>query len=281
MSLDNTNSDIIDLTHLKWREEHEITETPAMFYTTNINYDTRYYYKMSLFVQESDCLFGNESFNEIVAMNIANLLGIECLQYELIQCRVQIYNKEAVVFATKSKDFCMKDMKKISFHEFYNSHKNNDESPLKFLLARGYNNYVSGMFLLDWIINNRDRHGTNIEVLVSNERYRFAPLFDQGTSLLFSCFTIKDLLEYNYLEDLIANNNFIGSPILSENLAYVLPEHREKLFHTSFTKDVIFKGLENAKDAVPKEYWDCVSEMVRQRVNYARRYFLEHPYNPN
>lgn len=44
------------------------------------------------------------------------------------------------------------------------------------------------MFLLDYIICNRDRHGANIEVLQKGDTYRLAPLFDNGLSFMFSCY---------------------------------------------------------------------------------------------
>lgn len=44
------------------------------------------------------------------------------------------------------------------------------------------------MFLFDYLICNRDRHGANIEVLQKGENYRLAPIFDNGLSFLFSCY---------------------------------------------------------------------------------------------
>lgn len=36
--------------------------------------------------------------------------------------------------------------------------------------------FLSEMVLLDWLIYNRDRHGANVEVLVSGNGFRMAPL---------------------------------------------------------------------------------------------------------
>lgn len=45
------------------------------------------------------------------------------------------------------------------------------------------------MFIVDYLICNRDRHGANIEVLLDEkEEPRIEPLFDQGLLLLFSCY---------------------------------------------------------------------------------------------
>ena len=63
-------------------------------------------------------------------------------------------------------------------------------------------------------------------------------------------------------------NNYVGSMNLSDNLKLVPKEIRMKVFMPS--KNQLFKGLENADGAVPDEYWDCIYEMVKERVEYVK-----------
>ena len=60
-------------------------------------------------------------------------------------------------------------------------------------------------------------------------------------------------------------NNYVGSMNLSDNLKLVPKEIRMKVVMPS--RNQLFMGLENAAGAVPDEYWDCVYEMVKERVD--------------
>ena len=112
------------------------------------------------------------------------------------------------------------------------------------------------------------RHGANIEVLQKEDSYRLATLFDNGLSFLFSCYNDgSKMLGFDKLKDGPVNN-YVGSMNLSGNLKLVPKEIRMKVFLPSRTQ--LFKGLENADSAVPVEYWDCVYEMVKERVEYVK-----------
>lgn len=128
--------------------------------------------------------------------------------------------------------------------------------------------YFYQVFLLDYIICNRDRHGANIEVLQKEENYRLAPLFDHGLSFMFSCYNDGEkMLEFDKLKDGPVNN-YVGSMNLSDNLKLVPKTFRQKV--TMPSRAQLFQGLENAKGAVPEEYWDCIYDMVKERINYVK-----------
>lgn len=57
-----------------------------------------------------------------------------------------------------------------------------------FIVRNQLEQYFYQVFLLDYLICNRDRHGANVEVLEKRGDYRLAPVFDNGLSLLFSCY---------------------------------------------------------------------------------------------
>lgn len=61
-------------------------------------------------------------------------------------------------------------------------------------------NYLDTCICLDAIIRNEDRHFNNFALILDrNGKYRFAPLFDHGLSLL------SDIISYPYSKDLYAN----------------------------------------------------------------------------
>ena len=55
----------------------------------------------------------------------------------------------------------------------------------------------------------------------------------------------------------------------SDNLKLVPKDIRMKVSMPS--RSQLFQGLENAKGAVPEVYWDCIYEMVRERVEYVKK----------
>lgn len=73
------------------------------------------------------------------------------------------------------------------------------------------------MVLLDWLIYNRDRHGANVEVLVSGNGFRMAPLFDHGRSLMFSCFMKEQMDSFDKLAHNPVNN-YVGSNDLLQKI---------------------------------------------------------------
>lgn len=262
-----------DLRHLEWDISKISPGTPGMFLKSYEEIEgTLYYYKMSNF-DSARGFFGHEAVNEIVAMNIAKILKINCLDYELVHCIVSIAHKEYDAYVTKSPNFRHPDEDKISLETFYELNHESGQSVLEFLISKDLEDFISEMFLLDWLICNRDRHGANIEVLNSSNGFRMAPLFDHGLSFMFSCYDSgENMLAFNRLQDLPVNN-YLGSRVLSENLAMVNENVRERFFQATFYEDLVFKGLSHAKNAVPWEYWECILKMLKERVNYAKNFF--------
>lgn len=53
----------------------------------------------------------------------------------------------------------------MAFDLFYDLEKQGNESPLEFAGRFGWEQYIYRMILVDYLVANRDRHGSNIEVL--------------------------------------------------------------------------------------------------------------------
>lgn len=269
----DASQEVKDLTHLIWDVSKLSPGTPGVFLKSYeyVNNEL-YYYKMSNF-DSSRGVYGHEAVNEIVAMNVAKMLNIDCLDYELVHGVIKITNKNYNTFVTKSKNFRRQDEDKMSLETFYELYHKDGETVLDFIKAKDLDDFFSKMFLLDWLICNRDRHGANIEVLVSSNGFRLAPLFDHGLSFMFSCYDNgENMLTFNYLQDSLVNN-YLGSRILSENLALVNENTREQLFNVALNETEIFEGLHHAKMAVPSEYWGCIMRMLKERIEYAKNFF--------
>lgn len=68
------------------------------------------------------------------------------------------------------------------------------------------------MFLVDFVVLNRDRHGSNIEIIDGAP----VPLFDHGLSLM----ALQDPAVWNHWSGDIVNN-FIGTPSLKGDLKLI------------------------------------------------------------
>lgn len=265
--------DLQDLRHLTWDVAKISPGTPGMFLKSyqEIN-STLYYFKMSNF-DSSRGVFGHEAVNEIVAMNVAKILSINCLDYELVHCIIRIADKEYTTWVTKSKNFKRPNEDKVTLETFYELEHRDGESVMDFLLSKHLDDFLSEMFLLDWVICNRDRHGANVEVLLQEDTFRMAPLFDHGLSFMFSCYDSGELMQsFNYLQDLPVNN-YLGSRILSENLALVNDRVRERFVSTNFEELDILDHVPDDETAIPIVYKECIIRMVKERVNYAKNFF--------
>ena len=120
------------------------------------------------------------------------------------------------------------------------------EDRLLFCINRGWDKYVYEMFVIDFLILNRDRHGANVEVLRNrkNKTIRLAPLFDHGLSLLFSCNNDEEISNFNVMEDKKINS-YLGSNSARDNLD-LIPTDKLPIFNSlkKSDKEVIFKDLD-------------------------------------
>lgn len=258
----------IDFTHLTWTLSRSSTGTAGSFLKSYEEKDgQKVYYKMSNYDSVRGVI-GHESINEIVAQNIADLFNIQHLAYDLVYCTVQVADRIFETWVTCSRDFKNPGESKMTFETYYDILHMDGEDKFHFIKRLELEEYFYNMFLLDYLICNRDRHGANVEVLQKGDEYRLAPLFDHGLSFLFSCYHDGNkMLEFDKLKDGPVNN-YVGSINLSDNLKLVPESIRSKVFIPE--REQLFKGLEHAAGAVPAEYWNCIYEMVKERVKYVK-----------
>lgn len=216
----------------------------------------KYYYKLS------DYFYGtfrsHESVLEVISSRLGIKLGLPVLKYTGEQARILIDGEETETFVTKSLNYCSQRQTAIPLVSYYNINKKPNEAPLDFCRRAGMTEYIDQVILFDYLIMNVDRHGKNIELLVSDNEVVPAPIFDSGRCLTYAMGNrIENILKYNYKES-GQGNNFIGSINLERNLSnisrpYVL-NRPDKNMKTS-----VFYGLGNVINKQHRELiWDAV-----------------------
>ncbi len=269
--------DIMDLTHLKWTLSRNSSGTAGSFLKSYEQSDgIKYYYKLSNFDTVRG-IYGHECLNEIIAQNIAAALHIPHLEYDLICADVKIDHQHYRTWLTRSADFKKAGEHKLAFETYYEINKNPDEDVWIFIERNQLTQYFYNIFILDYLICNRDRHGANIEVLEKKGVYHMAPVFDNGLSLLFSCYNDGMAMEnFDRLKDGPVNN-FAGTMSLTENLKTVPKEMIAAVKTIDLGETIIFRGMEtlrqSADTAVPRQYWNCVRDMIGERRDHIAKIF--------
>lgn len=255
-----------DLTYLQWSHIRSSSGTAGtLLKATSELGGEKKYYKLSNF-DPVQGVIGHECINEIIVDRLLTILGVEHLEYELINADIEVDQQTYTTFLCASKDFKVRGKSKIALDDYYRANTINGESHYDFCVRQGWQDYIDRMIVIDYLIMNRDRHGANIEVLRNSRAHtlRIAPLFDHGLSLLYSCQTDEAALEFDILADRPCNN-FIGSHSCYENLALLPKDH--KLFEGALKpkhKKELFAGLDNALSATLRDQiWKMIYERYK------------------
>lgn len=209
-------------------------------------------------------IFGHECVNELIVSRLLDVLRIPHLSYQPVYAKLCIDGQDRDGFISKSANFRKANEKKIAFDVYYELYRENKESPLEFAERYGWAQYIYQMFVVDYLICNRDRHGANIEILLDEkENPRPAPLFDHGLSFLFSCYdNLESIQKFDVLEDRIVNN-FIGSKSLEYNLGLI---PKGKKFFLGELKEEHEKELLSGMDQIlPEVHLKKIWEMLWER----------------
>ena len=249
-----------DLTNLSWTKLRESSGTTGS-YLKSYSYSNgkKVYYKLSFF-DDINGVFGYESINEIIASRLMYYLDVPHLDYDLIHALIKIDNKSYDTYLLSSLDFKGANESKITMENFYELNKKENESKIEFLSRYDLLNDIYKMFVVDHLIVNRDRHGANIEVLFNSKtkKYRLAPLFDQGLSLLSPFYKKEDILNFNTNEERRVNYYF-GSSDLVNNLRLVPKE----LFPNEIIDfEYLFQDLDSFVD---NDYLDKCRKLIEKR----------------
>ena len=222
--------------------------------------DGKQYFKLSNYDTYRG-VFGHETFNELIAFRLGKTLGFNVPECELRKCFVCVDGKEFEAYVYIAPSFKPEKVSREAFDKFYEQNRTSDETPLDFCKRFGWADDIYKMFIFDYLIINRDRHGANLEVFKNGGGKTLSPLFDNGVSFVF-LYTEpdSDLKTFDDLADLPVNN-FIGTRSLQKNLDFI----DKKLFFNPLPSNIeklLFYGLEGV---LPERYYKKILEIIEKR----------------
>ena len=254
---------IWDLRHLTWRKVSGSINTDGAYLKTELDYEgALYYLKLSNYDVERG-IFGHESVNELIAARVGRLLGFETPDGFLRNAIVNVEGVEYTSYVFASKSFKQSGSSRSAFEDYYAMYRQSkDESSFDFCKRMGWESYIYKMFIFDYLIINRDRHGANLEV-IKNGGIKLSPLFDNGLSLVCS---VTDPNSVDRFDPVLPRsaNNFIGAKgenALEDNLESIdMPVQFNELLLEH--KTVLFKDLDGVLAQV---YFDKIWEILVRR----------------
>lgn len=258
--------EIKDLRNLNWTLSRNSSGTAGNFLKAFSQDDNgKWYWKLSNYAGDG-VVSGHECFNEMIACRLMEYLEIPHLHYELYHGLIKIDQHELDTYLVRSKDYKKEKETKMALDQFYTANRKEDETPWAFVKRMGWEKQFYDMFLLDYLILNRDRHGANIEVLYNrqSDSYRLSPIFDNGLSLMFSLPLNADekmLNDWDVLADRPVNN-FVGSLRSTKENLKILPKNYKKAVFDTSVKEYIFQDV---VDAMPAAFINRLWTMITER----------------
>lgn len=212
-----------DLTSLTWDERANSSGTAGTYLKARTGEGTRaVYYKLPRF--DGIEFDGHECINELVASRLMALLGIPHLEYRLIHARILLDGAEHVVWLNSSKNFRRKRERKMGLGVFFELYREQGENPYELCCRYGWEERIKQMQLVDYLIVNRDRHSSNIEVILGIDGTpRLAPIFDNGLSFVAPLAGDDEAIAAFDPLKRVATTNFVGSRSLEENMKAAAP----------------------------------------------------------
>lgn len=249
-----------DYRAIKWSERANSSGTAGTYLKARVGAGTRArYLKLSRFTGVE--IDGSECVNEIVASRLMSLLGIEHLEYRLIHALVNVDGTEFETWFNTSKNFRRRGEQKMGLGTYFELRRREGEDPYAFCARLGWEERIAQMMLVDYLIANRDRHASNIEVIIApTGETRLAPVFDNGMSLLAPYGAdLERIAAFDPLMD-VATTNFVGERSLEENVRAHPWRPARPLCETD--RAYLLTGLE---DAAPAVLLDKIWEIIWKR----------------
>ncbi len=248
-----------DMRDMEWaRSRHSSGTAGSYLKSYSVHDGHKVYYKLSCY-DPVDGITGHECVNELIISRLLDVLGIEHVPYQLIHAMVLVQGREYETWLCASEDFKRPTDSKIALDDYYDLIHRPDESPLDFCARMGWEKQLGRMFLTDFLILNRDRHGANLEVLRDrkDDTIRLAPLFDHGLSLLYSCHSADAAERFDVLQDLPVQS-WLGSRSARKNLELITADPGITPLRES-DRYYIMNGIDEAlPEAISHKIWDML-----------------------
>ena len=226
------------------------------------------FYKLSRY-REGEGIVGLESVYELIADRLLTILKIDHLSYTLQRALIRIGTEEYETWLCVSKDYRQEGESKCSLTDYYDLEKYPYETPLDFCIRQGWEDIAWNIFLTDYIICNRERNGSGLEVIKrkGSMDVRLAPIGDHGCSMLFQCREDRVAKKLDVLRDTTLQS-FLGGRSLLENLQLV-PEGRRRSLPLlqEAQKEELFAGMEDILSSVFRvKIWEMLQKRVEKAV---------------
>ena len=258
--------ELLDLRHFDWSATHnKITGSAGAFFKDKRMIDgINYYYKLSSY-NEIDGITGHESILEVLVYNYIKLMGLKSAAYEPIYGIVELAGNEYKTILCRSPDFREPGESKISFNSLYKKSRKGFETTFECCVRNGLGREIEIMFLIDFLIINKDRHGGNIEILKNSKGdLRIAPLFDNGYCLTADYKSEEAVKNFDYKSD-IAVRNAVGTDSLFKNLKFISSPIEVNALVGDEIENLV-KSTEGISDLRKK----VIIEALEWRLEYAR-----------
>lgn len=172
-----------------------------------------WYFKLSQFSEYAPDEYGYESVCEVIGSLVAATLGYDYADYEICRALVSICNRDYEVYLCVAPNYKQPDEHRTTLENLLKLKGLNTtdlEANFEACKDEPYFEDICKMLLFDYIVDNRDRHGANIELLVS-DTIRLAPIYDTGYSLLSPLqYDIEKFSKFSPLHDGPVNNFLIS-----------------------------------------------------------------------
>lgn len=144
---------------------------------------------------------GNEMYSEIVAFQVAAVLGLDYVKYEMVK-----WNE---IECVRSKLFTSEELGYLTMTE-YLTRELGSKTKWRYndvcrVIPDRCISQLNDLMVFDFIIENKDRHFSNFGFLVNNDTgsiKELAPIFDNGYSLL-NFEMEQDFKDYDYSKSMI------------------------------------------------------------------------------
>lgn len=251
--------DTIDLRHLVWSQTASSIGTAGMLLKS---VEGTTFYKLAAYNMQ-DGFYGHEPVNELIVSRILEELRVPHVDYDLVNVLIRHNGCEYTCWASRSETFLKEGERKIQADLLYQLERVNNETPLQFFLRKGWADYIYTMFIVDYLVLNRDRHGANVEMLYCGDRQRIAPLFDHGLSLLAMTEDSSDKIAAFDHTKIDRANNFVGFISLLQNVLSI-PKSEWPSLHPLTLASYEYAVLE-LETVVSTDYRNAVKQILEER----------------
>ncbi|MEE0929836.1 MAG: XRE family transcriptional regulator [Acutalibacteraceae bacterium] len=200
---------------------------------------------------------GNEPYSEYYASQIAKIMSINHVSYDL--------EKWKGILASKCKIFTDINTAYVPIGVIDNINTLQDVVVYYEHMGEEYINALSDMLVFDAVIYNEDRHFGNFGLLRENHSGKFiapAPIFDNGVSLFN--FAMKNEIE-NLSEYAVTRSNPYGLPYQQVVKSIITKRQKEMLRNLigfKFTRHRLYNLPEERLIAIEKQIASRVTELI-------------------